>query len=311
MPLAQRRQAQATTLAPSALSLRFLELGVDQRPDNPGLRLELARKLLQTGLLDKARYHTLILCTYANTFGQQARFLLVDIDRAKWVAVDPRQTQARDEALTQLLSSMDLIDESRLDVSRAEQFAASYRELGQPRRAAELLDRLARRSLPDVELRVAAADAAWLESGLPLSAAELHAWVAGGVSQRGREHARLAIERTRDAGDLTATRAMFERMRAKYPDDASLLELEAKFAEEYDVKRAFNLVSLLVAQHPAELKYHREAARLAEATGQSLRALDEYVWLVRHEGGAQDRQRALALARANWDLPLVRELLER
>lgn len=310
MPLAQRRQVRATALAPSALSLRYLELGVDQRPADPALRSELARKQLQSGLLDKARQHTLLLCTRSDDYGKKARLLLIDIDRASLAAVDPNDKEARSAALTRLLSSMDIIAASGLDVDGAEQFAERYRELAQPLRAAELLDRLARQSLPDVERRIAAADAAWLEAGLPLAAAQLHAWSAGRAGEHGLEHARLAIERSRGAGDPVATRKLFEQMRSLYPKDRSLLEFEFQIAEEYNVKRALEIVTLLVKQYPAEPKYHRDAARLADATGQSMRALDEYIWLFRHGGGAQDRRRAIELARANGDLALVRTLLE-
>jgi hypothetical protein len=310
MPLAQHRQVLATVLAPSALSLRFLQLGVDQRPNDPALRLELARKFLQSGLYEQARQNARLLCARSDAVGQEARFLVVDIDHASFIAIDPNQTKERAAALTRLLSSMSAIDVSGLDVSRAEQFAARYRELEQPGKAAELLDHLARRLLPDAERRVALADAAWVEAELPLLAAKLQAWFAEQAGPNGLEHARLAIERTRRSGDADATRALFEQMHARYPEDASLFELEAQVAEETDVRCAYELMLSLTKKHPAEVKYHRETARLAEATGQSLRALDEYVWLVRHGGSAQDRQRAVALARANWDMPLLRELLD-
>jgi hypothetical protein len=99
-------------------------------------------------------------------------------------------------------------------------------------------------------------------------------------------------------------------MRALYPDDVALLELGVALAEEHDVQQAFELAGQLVKRYPDDARYHRNVARLAEATGRSLRALDEYVWLVRHGGNEQDRIRALALARANWDLQAVRELTE-
>jgi hypothetical protein len=205
---------------------------------------------------------------------------------------------------------MSAIDKAQLEVPVAEQFAARYRELEQPGKAAELLDHLARRLLPDIERRVAVADVAWVEAELPLSAAQLHAWLAERAGATGLEHARLAIERARGAGDPEATDALFKRMHARYPDEVSLFELEVQVAEERDVRRAYELMRSLSKKHPAEARYHRETARLAEATGQSLRALDEYMWLVRHGGNAQDRQRAIALAQANWDMQLMRELME-
>ena len=148
---------------------------------------------------------------------------------------------------------------------------------------------------------------------MPARAAEVQAQAASRPNQPadvGLEHARLAFQRMRSTGDPEASAKMLERMRALYPKDTGLLTLAIQVAEEHDVRRAFDLAKQLVAIAPAEAGNHRLVARLAEANGRGLRALDEYVWLVRHGGTQADRARALALAKQNWDLRLYRQLLE-
>jgi hypothetical protein len=308
LPFAWQRLQHATQLTPSALSLSYLRLSLDKHPKDRALRLELVGKLMQAGQYTQARAQ--LLPVLAESTSLDARLLLIEIDRSLWLAIAAPQRARRDRALSQLLDDMRSIQVSTLDPREAESFAQRYRELSLPRAVAEILDALARRGLPDSGARVAAADAAWLEAGMPLSAAELHAWRAEQQGQLGGLEARLAVERARAAASPEAVDAMWRRMRVLYPDDVALLEQGVSLAEEHDIRRAFDLASQLTQRYPQDARYHRNLARLAEATGHSLRALDEYVWLVRHGGSEQDRVRALALARSNWDLPLVRELSE-
>jgi hypothetical protein len=337
MPLAQRRQQQAGDVAPSALSLTLLELSLIHRPADSQLRMQLTRKLIAAGWLARARA-TLSPLIAAAGASLDARMLQVEIDRRAWAASPRDNPSERATALQRVLAAMQRIPSAALDANGVRRLADEYRALEQPRMAAELLDRWARAAVGDagdtseLEERMAAADMAWLEADLPLMAAELHAWAAelpvsadaahsaaftSGATERAPtqqririEHARLAIERSRAGGDARPSTLMYERMTRLLPDDVELLELGVQLAEESDAQRAFELASKLAKRVPTEPKLHREVARLAEATGRSLRALDEYMWLVRHGGDEHDRARALALARANWDLPLVRELLE-
>ncbi|HET8932170.1 MAG TPA: tetratricopeptide repeat protein, partial [Polyangiales bacterium] len=234
--------------------------------------------------------------------------VLLDLDRAEWSAIPEAETTQRATALAKVLEDVKSV--AALDRSPEQQarFARLYLELEQPVLAAQVLDRLARADLPDAVDRAKEADAAWLAAGSPEKSAELYAMLAAKGGERGLDHARLAIERAQAAGDADASAAIIERMRALYPDNLELHELATQIAESYSAARAYTLAVELVRRAPDSVKYHRLVARLAEATGHQLRALDEYVWLVRHGGTAADRDRAIDLAKANWDLQLLREL---
>jgi hypothetical protein len=216
----------------------------------------------------------------------------------------------RDRWLGQLLGDVRALQPSQLSVPDIERCVALYRQLDQPLTAAELLDGLARRDLPDAPTRIAEADAAWLAAERPARSLELHLFAAEHSASNRSLHAHVAIERAQASGDAALVWSTLERVQQLASSDQALREYALSVAESYNVERAFQWAVALVREQPAEPKYHRTVARLAEATGQSLRALDEYVWLVRHGGDAHERARAVELAKANWDLALVRELLE-
>ena len=309
LPLSRGRVSTAQSAAPSSLSLSYLELSLSQHPEDAALRKALVQKLLDSGQADKARATLLPLLAPGQPKDLETHKTLVALDRAHWAALPESDASGRQAALTQLLESVRAVEALSPPASELDRLAQLYRELDQPLLAAQLLDRLARRGLPDTEARVNAADAAWLAAGSAGNAAELHATLAQAQGPNALSHARAAIERAQSQGDARGTAAMIDRMRALFPKDVGLLELAVQTAETYSVQRAYELATELVRLQPDAAAWHRLVARLAEATGKSLRALDEYVWLVRHGGDEEDRARAIALAKANWDLPLVRELL--
>jgi hypothetical protein len=308
LPLARERLNRAQSTAPSSLSLNYMELGLSSHPEDKELRRTLVKKYIESGQIEKARATLQPLLAADAAPDLQAQHMLLDLDRAAWAAIPESETDKRAPALAQVLQDVKAV--AALDTGSEGQahIAQLYLELNQPVLAAELLDRLARADLPDVEERVKAADAAWLATGSAKNAAELHALLAAKRGDTGFAHARLAIERAQSSGDSDATAAMIDRMRTLYPERIELLELATQVAEGYSVQRAFALAGELVKRAPNEAKYRRLSARLAEATGRQLRALDDYVWLVRHGGTPADRERAIELAKANWDLRLLREL---
>jgi tetratricopeptide (TPR) repeat protein len=308
LPLARERLNRAQSSAPSSLSLNYMELSLSSRPDDAELRRSLVKKLIESGQLAKARETLQPLLAAGAAPDLKARSMLIELDRAVWAGIPETETSQREHALAQVLADVQAIAALDRSPEQQTQLAQLYLELDQPLLAAQVLDRLARATLPDAEERAKAADAAWLAAGSPNASAELHATLAVKRGDSGLAHAHLAIERAQSAGDCDATAAMIERMRALYPDHIELLELATQVAESYSVTRAFTLAAELVRRAPGDAEYHRLLARLAEATGRQLRALDEYVWLVRHGGTPADRERAIALAKANWDLPLLREL---
>lgn len=307
--LASERQELAASALPSALSLRLLELGLATRPDDDGLRIRLARKRLEAGQLLEAR-ELVQRVVHSAEFRDAAQALSIDIAYARWTAVDPQDRAQRADRLEELHATLDAVAEGGSSEQLRLRIAALYRETERPERAAVLLDNLARGHRPLDVARFAQADAAWLEAGQPLAAADLQAFLAAEAGTEGPTHARLALQRAQLSGNAQALASMLQRMRALYPQDVALLKLAITIAEASDVRRACDLAIELARLQPGTGAYHREAARLAEASGRSLCALDQYMWLWRHEHRAQDKLNALRLARANWDLELLRELLD-
>jgi hypothetical protein len=305
--LASERQENAASALPSALSMRLLELGLAARPGDDALRMRLARKRLQIGQLTEAR--ELVLRARNNpAFRAEVQSLLVEIDYGRWCAVELKDRSQRQHRQAELLATLDSVHTGSQELLL--RVAALYRELEQPDKAARIFDALVRSGqLPDAE-RANAADAAWLEAGQPLAAAELQAFLARQGGPDGASHARLALERARLAGDTQALAALLASMRGLYPQDVTLLRLAIRLTEASDVRRAGELALELTRMQPGVSLYHREAARLAEASGRGLCALDQYMWLWRHEHRADDKARALRLARETWDLELLRELLD-
>jgi hypothetical protein len=299
--LASERQEQAAQALPSALSLRFLQLGLAARPNDRALRLRLARKRLEVGQLEAARALVLPLAPSA-----EAHLLLLELDYARWCAVQPADRVRREARKAELLATLSSLADGP-ETAPLPRIAAMYLELEQPDKAAPLLDRLAR-SQPDDQALIARADASWLEAGQPLSAAALHTFLA--TRQASSEHALLALARAELAAAPQPLYALMHELRLRYPRDIPLLTRILAITESRAVDRARDLALELTRTLPDESTFHREAARLAEASGRSLCALDQYMWLWRHEHRPDDRARALQLARANWDLELVRELLD-
>jgi hypothetical protein len=306
LPYAARRQHDALTAPASTLTLTYLKLRLAEQPTDPELRLQIARKLLDAGQFAAARSTLAALARTAQRVS--ARLLLIEIDRRAWAALPARASSERGAALQRLWSDMRAAQAEPLPDAVGEQLAQLYRTTGQQLLAAEILDGLARHS--GDERQVGAADTAWLEANLPLRAAALQAWIAEQTAPAGAQHAQRALTRARSANRPRDALALFDRLQPLYPDDSSLLDIGLTLAQAVDVRRALDLAQALVQRRPGDLDAHRKLATLAEWNGDALRALDAYLWLVRHGAGEPARSRALVLARANWDLPVVRELLE-
>jgi hypothetical protein len=307
-PAARNRVATALVSAPSALSLSYLSLSLKQRPHDAELRLEVARKTFEAGLPDEARALAQPLLALQTDYARKAQLLIVDIDFGALAATDPSLRQSRSEATARFAASAGALDLASLSDADTEVLADRMAQAGLAEQRAELLDLLARRPLSGREaedqvfrMRFERADAAHLESGAPLAAAELAAFIA--EREGSLSHARIALERARSADRPAELRALLARLSPLFPEDAALRQLGLELAT--DDSEALQLASALLRDAPEDAALRRRVAQLAEWTGDSLRAMDEYARLARRHGAAGDRSRALNLARANWDLPLV------
>jgi hypothetical protein len=300
LPATRGRLATALAAAPSALSLSFLRLSLEQQPHDAELRFEVARKTLEAGMPDEARAIAQPLLALQSELARKAQRLIVDIDFGVLAAIDPALQQSRSEATARFVESVHAIDLDALSPSEGAALAKQCAQAGVPAQRARVLDVLARRPRSSAAI-VEQADTAHLEAGAPLAAAALHAFIAereGSVA-----HAHLSIDRARSADRPAELRALHARLYALFPRDAALGALGLELAS--DDGAALQLASALLSASPGDEQLRRRVARLAEWTGDDLRAMDEYARLARQHGKSGDRTRALQLAHANWDLPLV------
>jgi hypothetical protein len=308
LPAAVRRQTLALELLPDTLSLVYMDLNLARRPADAELRLHVVEKRLQAGRFEDARRLLTPLLAAGSLELARARELALEIDRRAWAAIDAAQRPERERALQRVLADIDALDLSLATPQEVRRKAELCWSLEQPIRAARLLDQLARRRLADYGAHIQAAEAAYQRADQPGKAVELHVYFA--EREGSLEHALRALELAPAALDASQALALAERLRARLgTDDPQLLAASMGLAESADVTLALELGKRLLRSLPADAALHRRVARLAQWNGDGLRALDEYVWLTRHEGRPEDRARAIQLARANWDLTLLRELL--
>ena len=314
LPASQRRQQLALEILPDALSLRYLDLSLARRPHDAELRLQVADKTQQAGQFEAARELLAPLATASPPLYARAQWLRLEIERKAWAAIGAEHKAARAQALARVLAAIDLIDVSRADAARVNELAELCWSLEQPLRAAELLAQLARRMLPQFEAHVAAAETAFLRADRAELAVGLHSEFAAAERTLGadavRRHALRAVSLAQSALSEPDGLALAERLRLQLgADDPQLLAASLALAQSADIKLAFELAKRMLRAQPGEPELHRQVARLAEWNGDPLRALDEYVWLTRNAGRPEERARAISLARDNWDLKLLRELL--
>jgi Tetratricopeptide repeat len=320
LPSALRRQALALEILPDALSLIYLDLNLARRPLDAELRLQVARKTLEAGQFAAARATVEPLLVpgspqferaAALKLTARAEELRLEIDRKAWAAIPPAKLEARATALARVLADLDALDLSRAPVERVQQIAELCQSLAQPERAAVVLDALARRQLPEFEAHVAAAETAHLQADSAARAIELQRFAAQQTTgDQRRAHALRALELARGVMSPEAQLELAEDARRRFgSSDPRLMAASLDLAQAVDIKLAYQLAQKLVQVQPDDPVLHRRLAKLAEWNGLSLRALDEYVWLVKRENRAADRARAIELAKSNWDLPLLRKLL--
>jgi hypothetical protein len=320
LPSAVRRQTLALEILPDALSLIYLDLNLARRPQDAQLRLQVARKTLEAGQFAAARRTVAPLLTPGSSVFERAKQLRLsalaeelrlEIDRKAWAAIEPSQSAARSTALARVTADIDAMDLANAPADRVLRIAELCQSLAQPARAAELLDRLVRRKLPELELYVDAAETAHLQADRGARAVELQVFAAENTQPPARlRHALRALELARGVMLPEQLLGLAEALRSQFgPDAPQLLAASLDLAQAVDVKLGYQLAQKLLRTRPDDAALHRRVAKLAEWNGNSLRAMDEYVWLVRHENRADDRERAIELAKTNWDLRLLRTLL--
>jgi predicted Zn-dependent protease len=337
------REKRAEQAEPSSLSLMYLRLGLQYRPDDARLRLRVARAYLASGRLDETFDVLKPLLSSKSEHSLEANILNAELDFKTWAANEP-DTIERSVAEQRLVNDIASLRDVTLAAVDAKHLADLARQTGQPAYAADILANQAWRDGSETEEYLAAADKAYLEAGQPMQAAKLHLMAtertAGPMRQ---QHALYALERARSADRPDETLAMLKTLVGRFPGDERLLRMAVVLAREAgdlngaagygralveltpeqdaiisdqiamelalgQVQNAFSLSLVLLGRHPADAQRHRQVAELALWNDQPLRALDEYAWLAYFTGNQGDRALALDLARANWDQSLMLDL---
>ena len=263
-PLSRDREALALASAPDMLALAYLELALGRAPDDAALRLRVAERMREAGELERARrtLEPLLGAAAGAAASDDAALLALEIDYGAWAALDGSDPAARSRALARLIGSVGSARAERLPLASAEHVAWISAQAGLVQTRAQILARVARADLTD-DTRLCAADAALLETGDTLGAAELRAERALAHPERdGAANAALALRRALAAGDPGPALVLFRRLRPRFGHDPQVLELALTALAGVDDVEALSVATELLAQRPEDEALHERVSQL-------------------------------------------------
>ena len=263
-PLSRDREALALAGAPDMLALAYLELALGRSPDDAELRLRVVERMLQSGELERARrtLQPLLGAAAGVSASDDAALLALEIDYRAWAALDGSDPAARARALARLTASIGSAHAERLPLGSAEHVAWVSAQAGLAQTRAEILARVARVDLTD-DTRLCAADAAFLETGDPLAAAELRAERALTYPERdGAANAALALRRALAAGAPGPALVLFRKLRPRFGHDPQVLELALSALAGVDDVEALSIATELLALRPEDEALRERVAQL-------------------------------------------------
>ncbi|HWO07885.1 MAG TPA: tetratricopeptide repeat protein, partial [Polyangiaceae bacterium] len=256
-PLSRDREARALSGAPDMLALVYLDLALARSPHDASLRLRVAERRLAAGQFERARE---ALAPLAGVGSPELWLLRLEIEQRAWAAV--AGTARAPAALARLVQALEQTPHEQLPPSAAERVAELSAQAGQHATRAAILARLARADLGD-DQRLRAADAAWLEAGQPLAAAQLRAERALAWPERdGAVQAALALRRALAAGQPAPTLALFHELSAVFGDDPSVLVLGLAALAGVDDREALGVAERLLAMQPDDAALQQRVAEL-------------------------------------------------
>ena len=257
------------------LSLIYLELGVHERPEDERMRLLLARRYYELSRYGDAERTLVRLLDQDSDIGREARLLLAEIRHAHCAVLKRTGSDQAEGCARDLLAAMRGWIDGRLAFTPAamDRLAELGAAHGDGALATKVYVILAEKA-PEVSEKIA-----WYRKALAITTS-----------------AELAAELIRE-------------MLRLQPDDPALID-EAITAELAinEIDSALELSQRLVDLDPADRRAHERLATVADWAGRSLLALDQWTWLARHGGAPRHLDRAMALARGNWDQHLLLEL---
>ena len=288
-PLAQKRGESAASAATSALSLTYLRIELRKSPDNAMLRLQLAQKLADIGEREEAREVLQPLLHDEGAFGRRARVAAVQLAFAELIAHD-RDAAARLQAKQAFARTVEAAF-VRADVDVLTQVADLSAQADAPELRARALAKRVRLTLSalgsdqdavrQLGPRLKVADAGYLAVARPYESARLYQAAAEAIGGRdavaARDYAALAIQRTREGGDVRKAYMLTHRFAKQFINDEQLSALELQLAGELGPELALETALDRSRRQPEDRARRREVVKWALFSNRPELALDELV----------------------------------
>jgi hypothetical protein len=307
LPLAKEREHLASRVEASALSVDYLRIALNERPNDPDLRFNLAERELSAGNYGEARRLIAPMLTRADAIGKDARFRALNLEQRAYAAVTSKDPAVRRRALTRTQKALASVRSQELTDKELAELAKTAAALDAPVRRAELLLSLTERSPESFKAYAPEAEVALIQAGRIGDAAAL-------VDRRAaREHdVRLAMHAIEmalaaDAPDLTA--GMVNRYERMFPKEHKLTERALQMAlGRGDLRGAMQRAEKLMAAYPDDMQRRMLVRDIAGWAGDTVRATALQASLAR-AGVPGELQKARLMAEQRSDLPLLNELL--
>jgi hypothetical protein len=299
------------------ISVQYLQLLVNDAPDDAALRLALARQYIQIGNVNEARVVLEPLLHQQGREAIEARLLSLELDIK---AYDGKATKdaSKENDLAVLRKKIAVIADELVPVDLFPTVIQRSLELGRPDLAAKLYEYWANINNEYHFERLKEAGRWYVAAGTPLQAAQIYhkAYTETNDPELAKQFALLAINalRAADKGSLALT-SMKEYLQ-KFPKDKGLLDeaivlalatndpkqaltwgsarlaLDPNNPEQIskqvdlalaagNLEVAWSLCEHLLLLKPKDIHIHERAAQIAEWAGKPELALTQWVWLVR------------------------------
>jgi polysaccharide biosynthesis protein PelB len=306
-------------IPPDRISVLYLQLLVNAHPDDAALRLELARQYTKTGNIDEAH---VALEPLLNQQGQQAieaKLLLLELDIKSYY--DKAATDvSRAKDLIVLKEKIGVIADESVPIDLLPTVIQRSLELGRPEIAAKLYERWAGMNNENHFERIKEAGRWYVAAGIPMQAAEIYhkAYASTTDAEQAKQFALLAISALRAADKGAIALTFMKEYLQRFPKDEMLLDEAIKLAlatndpkqalawgelrlslnpnspeqisKQVDLALAagnldvaFSLSEHLLILNPKDRNTRERTAQIAEWIGRPDLALNQWLWLVRHD----------------------------
>ena len=334
---------------PDHLSVLYLKLLLNIKPDDTNLRAELVRHYINLGELDEARAALEPLLPKNGTADLSVRLLAMEIDFRHFLSIG-NDDPSRKTKLAHLQNSIVEVSRAKLPVSSLPDIIKLGLELEQPAVAADLYYRWSG-VVPHPSARVEKLkeSARWyMASEMPRRAAEIYdeSHTLADTDTQAREFAFLTLKASQAAGDNKLALDYFRNYQQRFPADPELLDEAISICQAGDdPKQAYEMGTLrlsfepddpeqirkqldrslavgelqpavvlarrLVEVAPEDGNAHETLGRIAEWASMPEVALKEWLWLARNRKDEVAITNALRLSNGLYSVDTSLEMLSR